>query len=83
MQPDGARTDTEAVEGIDARRLGERGRDRHNQAFMPAPAHAETEEFERVGEARDIDSLVDLEGEKAGEARQRGTAGMVRIDRTP
>ena len=72
MQPDRPRADIEPVEGIDARRLRERRSHRHDKALMPAPAHAETEELQKIGKA-EVSSRV------VGDMVINGLKGMDQI----
>ena len=75
-----------AMRGIGLRLLLQHDLAGHDQAFMPAPADAQLEERERVGEGADVDAVAEDEGEQARravEARRQpvGEAGMAdRLD---
>src|SRR5258708_1033781 len=72
MQADRARIDVEIdgrvrPRGLDAHDLG-----RHDQALMSAPAHAELEEPQAIGEGRDVDSLAEHKGKQPRGSFQSG-----------
>ena len=65
MQAHATRIDTEIESRIRPRRLGPCHQGWHHQSLMATPADAELEDLQPVGKMRDIDAVLEGEGEQA------------------